>query len=246
MNEPLASAAGNAVEVRNAVDYLTGAKRDPRLHARDAGARRGTARALRTRERRRGGARGAAARARLRRRGGTLRADGRGARRPEGFPVEGARALPARAGSRRRRAARAADSSTQSTCEPSGSPWSSLAAGGRAPPIRSTRRSGFTELQPIGAEVGPDAPLARVHARTRRRGGSGCAPPPRRLSLERRAARARRSGGRAHRRRSMSILFAAPGWNASPLARAAGSAAARRIRSRFSASRSTAPRSATR
>jgi thymidine phosphorylase len=33
MNEPLASAAGNAVEIHNAVDYLTGAKRDPRLHA---------------------------------------------------------------------------------------------------------------------------------------------------------------------------------------------------------------------
>ena len=33
MGEPLASAAGNAVEVLNAVDYLTGAKRDPRLHA---------------------------------------------------------------------------------------------------------------------------------------------------------------------------------------------------------------------
>jgi thymidine phosphorylase len=32
MNEPLASAAGNAVEVRNAVDYLTGARRDARLH----------------------------------------------------------------------------------------------------------------------------------------------------------------------------------------------------------------------
>ncbi|QIG48653.1 thymidine phosphorylase [Nordella sp. HKS 07] len=32
MNEPLASAAGNAVEVINALDYLTGAKRDPRLH----------------------------------------------------------------------------------------------------------------------------------------------------------------------------------------------------------------------
>ncbi len=32
MNEPLASAAGNAVEVMNAVDYLTGAHRDPRLH----------------------------------------------------------------------------------------------------------------------------------------------------------------------------------------------------------------------
>ncbi len=33
MNEPLASAAGNAVEVQNAVDYLTGVRRDPRLHA---------------------------------------------------------------------------------------------------------------------------------------------------------------------------------------------------------------------
>jgi thymidine phosphorylase len=31
MNEPLASAAGNAVEIRNAVDYLTGAHRDARL-----------------------------------------------------------------------------------------------------------------------------------------------------------------------------------------------------------------------
>ncbi len=32
MNEPLASAAGNAVEVANALDYLTGEKRDLRLH----------------------------------------------------------------------------------------------------------------------------------------------------------------------------------------------------------------------
>src|ERR1700734_4212660 len=31
MSEPLASAAGNAVEIRNAVDYLTGARRDERL-----------------------------------------------------------------------------------------------------------------------------------------------------------------------------------------------------------------------
>ena len=33
MNEPLASAAGNAVEVLNAVAYLVGARRDPRLDA---------------------------------------------------------------------------------------------------------------------------------------------------------------------------------------------------------------------
>jgi thymidine phosphorylase len=32
MNEPLASAAGNAVEVMNAVDYLSGERRDARLH----------------------------------------------------------------------------------------------------------------------------------------------------------------------------------------------------------------------
>ncbi len=32
MNEPLASCAGNAVEVANAIEYLTGQKRDTRLH----------------------------------------------------------------------------------------------------------------------------------------------------------------------------------------------------------------------
>jgi thymidine phosphorylase len=32
MNEPLASAAGNAVEIANALDYLTGERRDLRLH----------------------------------------------------------------------------------------------------------------------------------------------------------------------------------------------------------------------
>ncbi len=90
MNEPLASAAGNAVEVRNAVDYLTGAKRDPRLHrvmlalgaellalaglAKDVAD--GTSLMQRTLELGRGGR--------------ALRAHGRGARRPEGFPVPGA------------------------------------------------------------------------------------------------------------------------------------------------------------
>ena len=67
MNEPLASAAGNAVEVMNAVDYLTGAKRDPRLHRVTTGARRRTACAIGPGERRAGWGRSARARARLRR-----------------------------------------------------------------------------------------------------------------------------------------------------------------------------------
>ncbi len=33
MNEPLAPCAGNAIEMREAVDYLTGVRRDPALHA---------------------------------------------------------------------------------------------------------------------------------------------------------------------------------------------------------------------
>ena len=32
MNQPLASVAGNALEVAYAIDYLTGAKREPRMH----------------------------------------------------------------------------------------------------------------------------------------------------------------------------------------------------------------------
>ena len=52
MDEPLASAAGNAVEIRNAVDYLTGARRDERLdRVAMALGRRRTACAFRTRTR---------------------------------------------------------------------------------------------------------------------------------------------------------------------------------------------------
>ena len=140
MNEPLASAAGNAVEIRNAVDYLTGARRDARLdrvtialgaellalsglaHDVDAGAA-ALKRALET-------GRG----------GGEVRAHGRRARRPERFHFARASRPAARARSRRGDA-RARGFVAASTCARSGSRWSSLAAGGRAPPMRSTPRS---------------------------------------------------------------------------------------------------------
>ena len=102
MNEPLASAAGNAVEIRNAVDYLTGARRDERLdrvtmalgaellalsglaHDADAGAA-ALKRALETR-----------------RGGGAVRAHGRRARRAEGFHLARGQGAASSAGPRRR------------------------------------------------------------------------------------------------------------------------------------------------
>ena len=166
MNEPLASAAGNAVEIRNAVDYLTGAKRDPRLHrvtlalgaellalsglADDVeGGRAALQRALDS---------GAAAE--------RFERMVSGARRPEGFSEACSRRV-----CRARRFSSTpcrsdAASWPRSTCEPSGSPWSSSAADGRGPSDTIDPSVGFTGLAPIGAEVGPDAPLAQIHARS--------------------------------------------------------------------------------
>src|ERR1700677_4376066 len=151
MNEPLASAAGNAVEIRNAVDYLTGARRDKRLDRvtialgaellalsglasdPDAGAA-ALRRALET---------GAAAE-RFERMVAALGG-------PKDFISRAHRTLPQ-------------------------APVLTDAPGGLAGGERGGGRSraadaidaavGLTELASIGAEVGPDAPLARVHARS--------------------------------------------------------------------------------
>lgn len=89
MNEPLASAAGNAVEVRNAVDFLTGAHQDPRLREVDAGALGCRARSRRYRGRQpqggRGGARFGPRHRALRQDGVAARRSG-GLRREHGFP----------------------------------------------------------------------------------------------------------------------------------------------------------------
>jgi thymidine phosphorylase len=165
MDEPLASAAGNAVEIRNAVDYLTGARRDERLHrvaialgaellalsglARDADA--GAAALRRTLDT------GAAAE-RFERMVAGLGG-------PKDF-VTGARAaLPQ------------APVLVDATPETRGFVTSidvravGLAVvelgGGRSRAADAIDPAvGLTELAPIGAEVGRAAPLARVHARS--------------------------------------------------------------------------------
>ena len=140
MNEPLASAAGNAVEVMNAVDYLTGARRDSRLdrvtmalgaellalsglaHDADAGA----AALRRALERVR------------RRKGSSAWSRGSGDRR-----ISFRAPMSFCPGPRRswRRPPRGPASWSRSTCARSGSRWSSSAAAGRAPPTRSIPRS---------------------------------------------------------------------------------------------------------
>ena len=164
MNEPLASAAGNAVEIRNAVDYLTGARRDERLdrvtialgaellalsglaHDVDGGAA-ALRRALET---------GAAAE-RFERMVAALggpkdfisRADAELPQAP--LLVD---ALPETRGFVASIDVRAVGLAVVEL------------GGGRSRAADSIDPAvGLTELAPIGAEVGPGAPLARVHAR---------------------------------------------------------------------------------
>ena len=165
MNEPLASAAGNAVEVRNAVDFLVGRRRDARLEtvtlalggellalsglARSA--EEGNALMQRALE-------SGAAAERFERMVAALGG-------PSGFLSKAEAALP-RAGvvveavPERRGVVTAID------VRAIGLAVVEL-GGGRARASDSIDPSvGFTELAPLGAEVGPDRLLAKVHARS--------------------------------------------------------------------------------
>ena len=73
MDEVLGTTAGNALEVRESIDYLTGAAREPRLHEVTLALAAAAARAGRPARRRGRRARRRAGRARLRRRRGALR-----------------------------------------------------------------------------------------------------------------------------------------------------------------------------
>jgi thymidine phosphorylase len=165
MNEPLASAAGNAVEVRNAVDFLAGRRRDVRLR-RVTLALGGELLALA------GLAKDAEEGAMLMQR--TLDS-GAAAERfermvsglggPSDFLTRAETALP-RAGvvadavADRRGVVAAIDVRAVGLAVVE-------LGGGRARAAAAIDPSvGFTDLAAIGAEVGPEAPLARVHARS--------------------------------------------------------------------------------
>jgi thymidine phosphorylase len=165
MNEPLASAAGNAVEIRNAVDYLTGAKRDPRLHrvtlalgaellalSRLASDLEAAHAALQS------ALDSGAAAERFERMVAALGG-------PKDFLSKAHAALP--------RASVLVDAMPQAHGFVVAIDVRSIGlavvelGGGRARASDTIDPSvGLAELQPIGAEVGPEAPLARVHARS--------------------------------------------------------------------------------
>jgi thymidine phosphorylase len=164
MNEPLASAAGNALEVLNAVDYLTGARRDPRLHevtlalAAEPLVARGLAADL------------DAARLQL----NNALDSGAAAERfermvaalggPSNFVAEARARLPAAsvvvaAAPAKRGFVRAIDARAV------GLAVVELGGGRRTPADVVDPAVGLTELAGIGDEVGAGRPLARVHAR---------------------------------------------------------------------------------
>ena len=165
MNEPLASAAGNATEVQNAVDFLTGTHRDARLET--------VVMALASEMLVLGGLAGdadlaaEAARAAL--------ADGRAAERfqamvsaldgPADFIEKAAAYLP-RAPVIRPVTPDRAGTITAIDTRNIGLAVVALGGGRTKPEDVIDHAVGFAELAGIGVEVGPDRPLALVHART--------------------------------------------------------------------------------
>ncbi len=165
MNEPLASAAGNAVEVRNAVDFLVGRRRDARL-LRVTLALGGELLALS------GLARDAAEGAMLMRR--TLDS-GAAAERFERMvaALGGPGDFLTRASSTLPSAGVLIDAAPERSGVVAAIDVRAIGlavvelGGGRARVTDAVDHAvGFTDLAPLGAEVGPDAPLARVHARS--------------------------------------------------------------------------------
>jgi thymidine phosphorylase len=164
MDAPLASAAGNAVEVAYAADYLTGRRRETRFHEVTVALGAEMLRLGSLAAQRRGGAPADGGRGRERPRRGALGPHGRGARWPADLVEHPARHLataPSFAPSSRLRPA----ASRRSTPGRSGSPWWRSAADGPGRRTRSIPAVGLTDLAAIGEAVGEGAPLATIIAR---------------------------------------------------------------------------------
>jgi thymidine phosphorylase len=165
MDEPLASAAGNAVEIRNAVDFLTGRRRDPRLLdvTLALGETLLTAVGI--------AADPVAARARL----AAVLDDGRAAERfsrmvaalggPADFADHLDRYLPA-APVVRDVTANGVGAVSAIDLHALGMTVVALGGGRTRPQDSIDHRVGFDRLLGLGARVKPGTPLARVHART--------------------------------------------------------------------------------
>ncbi len=167
MNEPLASAAGNAVEVINAVDFLSGRRRDKRLFEVTmalaaemliaAGIAGSNKEGLLARHGRAG--------KRPRRRG--LRPDGRHPRRRRPTSWSGPSPIcPRRRSSMPSRPRRTATSAPFPPAT-SASPWWRWAAAAPPPDDVIDHAVGITGLLPVGAEAVKGEPLAIIHARSR-------------------------------------------------------------------------------
>jgi thymidine phosphorylase len=165
MNEPLASAAGNALEVQNAVDFLTGCHRDPRLESVVL-ALAGETLVL-------GGLAGNADQA-LELAQSAL-ADGRAAERfqamvsalggPADFVEKAPAYLPEAPVIRPVTPERAGTIAAIDT-RAVGLAVVALGGGRTRPQDEIDHAVGFSDLAGIGVEVGPDRPFATVHART--------------------------------------------------------------------------------
>ncbi|WCT72927.1 thymidine phosphorylase [Sphingomonas naphthae] len=165
MNETLGSTAGNAIEVRETIDYLTGAAREPRLHACVIALAAEMLLVGGLADSRAGGAAlaeaalasGAAA-DRFARMVAALGGPADLIERPDAYlataPVVVA-APPARAG-----ILRAVDGKAV------GEALIDLGGGRRRIEDAIDPAVGFVRVAPIGTSVGPDRPLAMIHART--------------------------------------------------------------------------------
>ena len=164
MNEPLATAAGNALEVRNAVDFLTGAHRTPRCCEVTLALARRRARDDRL------------SRAMRAPRSEPRSTSGKAtehfaqmvdaARRPRRFRRAHGPAPDARADRPRRLRRRARAPSPRST--PAASAWAVVALGGgrRLPTDTIDHAVGFDRLARARRDGRtPGTPLARIHAR---------------------------------------------------------------------------------